>query len=108
MYVTLLYVSEATDVQEVYRVHWLWARAKLHRWEEELVLTKNEMHWVTNYFTFQQQQWVGWKMITPNAHGGHLAYAERQSAMWSEMAHHARRLFSATWADFAKDSSVFT
>ena len=52
MYVTLLYVSKTADVGEVYWVHWLQAWATLHRWEEELVLAKNEMHWVTNYFTF--------------------------------------------------------
>ena len=108
MYVTLLSVSEATDVQEVYRVHWLRAWATLHRWEEELVLAQNEMHWVTNYFTFRQQQWISWKTVTPDLHGGHLAYAERQSAMWSEMAQQARRLFAGTWADFTKDGSVFT
>ena len=76
--------SNVTDVQEVYWVHWLWARATFHRWEEELALTQNEMHWVTNYFTFWQKQWIGW---APVAHGGHLAYAKRQSAMWSEQCH---------------------
>lgn len=104
----LLWILAATDVQEVYRVHWLRARATLHRWEEELILTQNEMHWVTNFFAFRQKQWLGWKPITFNVQQGHLAYAERQSAMWSEMAQRARQLFSATWLDFATDSSVFT
>lgn len=80
----------------------------MHRWEEELVLTRNEMHWVTNYFIFRQREWLSWKMLSPDLHGGHLAYAERQSAMWLEMAQQARRVFSATWADFTKDISVFT
>ena len=108
MYVTLLYVSKTADVGEVHWVHWLQAWATLHRWEEELVPVKNEMHWVTNYFTFWQQQWISWKLVTPDLQGGHLAYAEQQSAMWLEMAQQTHQLFSTTWADFTKDISVFT
>jgi len=63
------------------------------------------MHWVINYFTFHQRQWLSW---TTDMDGGHLAYAERQSAMWLEMAQQARRVFGAVWTDFTKDSSVFT
>ena len=48
--------SNATDVHKVYQVHWLQAWATFHRWEEELALTQNEMHWVINYFTFWQKQ----------------------------------------------------
>ena len=97
--------SNVTDVQEVYWVHWLQAQATFHRWEEELALTQNEMHWVMNYFTFWQKQWIGW---APVAHGGHLAYAKIQSAMWSKLAQWAHQLFSETWSNFTKDSLVFT
>jgi hypothetical protein len=66
------------------------------------------MHWVTNYFTFRHHQWISWKTLNSDLHGGHLAYAERQSAMWLEMAQQARRVFSVVWNGFTEDSSVFT
>ena len=44
-----------TDLHKVYQVHWLRAQMTFHRWEEELALTQNEMHWVTNYFIFWQK-----------------------------------------------------
>ena len=39
---------------------------------------------------------------------GHLAYAERQKAMWAEIRAQAGQLFKKIWADFNSDSSVFT
>ena len=92
----------------VYRVHWLRARAQLHRWQEEVTLTRNEMHWATNYFTFRQGQWSTWQSSHPELTHGHQAYAERQKAMWGEIGQQARKLFRDTWADFDSDPSVFS
>jgi hypothetical protein len=39
---------------------------------------------------------------------GHLAYAERQKAMWEEIREQARHLFKKIWADFDSDMSAFT
>ena len=92
----------------VYRVHWLRARAQLNRWQEEVTLTRNEMHWVINYFTFRQSQWLSWQSLYPDMTPGHHAYAERQKAMWVEIGEQARRVFQMIWADFDSDTSVFT
>lgn len=92
----------------VYRVHWLRARAQLHRWQEEVTLTRNEMHWATNYFTFRQRQWLTWQSSHPQLTHGHQAYAERQKAMWAEIGQQAQQLFKDTWADFDCDPSVFS
>ncbi|KAF8816371.1 hypothetical protein BYT27DRAFT_7077488 [Phlegmacium glaucopus] len=81
--------------------------AQLHRWQEEVILTRNEMHWATNYFTFRHSQWTTWQLSDPELTDGHQAYAERQKAMWSEMGQQARRVFKETWADFDSDPSVF-
>jgi hypothetical protein len=97
-----------TDKEEVYRVHWLRARAQLHRWQEEVTLTQNEMHWATNYFTFRQRQWSTWQSSHSDLTHGHHAYAERQKAMWGEMGQHARALFKEAWADFDCDPSIFS
>jgi len=88
-------------------VHWVRARARLHRWEEEITRTQNEMHWVTNYFIYRQRQWITWKTSIPDLHAGHEAYAERQSAMWADLGRQAHRLFADTWSDFNKDPTVF-
>lgn len=93
---------------KVYRVHWLRARAQLHRWREEVVLTRNEMHWVANYYTYRQNQWSIWQATNPDLTPGHHAYAERQKAMWAEMRLETCRLFTDTWADFNRDATVFT
>ena len=96
------------SLRTVYRVHWLRARARLHRWQEEVTLTRNEMHWAINYFKFRQRQWVMWQSSYPNMTQGHQAYAESQKAMWGEIGQQARLIFKGIWADFDSDISVFT
>ena len=92
----------------VYRVHWLRARAQLHRWQEEVTLTRNEMHWAINYFTFRQKEWDKWQSSYLAMTPGHHAYAEHQKAMWAEIREQPRQLFKMIWADFNSDTSVFT
>jgi hypothetical protein len=91
----------------VYRVHWLRARAQLHRWQEEVALTRNEMHWTINYFTSRQRQWFLWQYSHYEMTPGHHVYAERQKAMWAEIREQARRSFKDIWADFGSDETVF-
>jgi hypothetical protein len=74
----------------VYRVHWLRSRARFHRWQEELRLTTNEMEWTTRFFLAKSQEWMRY---TAGLSAGHIAYAERQGAMWKEMGEQARSQF---------------
>ena len=97
----------AHPTKTVYRVHWLRARAQLHRWQEEVALTRNEMHWAINYFTSRQRQWFLWQYSHSDMTPGHHVYAERQKAMWAEIREQARQLFKDNWADFDSDESVF-
>ncbi|KAF8816373.1 hypothetical protein BYT27DRAFT_7221526 [Phlegmacium glaucopus] len=32
-------------------------------YREEVILTRNEMHWATNYFTFRHSQWTTWQLM---------------------------------------------
>jgi len=66
-------------------VNWLRARAKQHRWAEELALTKNEIEWVTRFFFYRSKQWSQWgaTLVSPSA--GQSAYVEKQMAMWEDM-----------------------
>ncbi|KAF8808471.1 hypothetical protein BYT27DRAFT_7096828 [Phlegmacium glaucopus] len=86
----------------------VFSMAQLHRWKEEVILTQNEMHWATNYFTLRHSQWTTWQSSHPELTDGHQAYAEHQKAMWSEIGQQARHVFKETWADFDSDPSVFS
>ena len=35
---------------EVYHMHWLWAKARKNRWNEEVVLLESEMGWTHKFF----------------------------------------------------------
>jgi len=74
-------------------VNWLRARAKQHRWAEELALTKNEMEWVTRFFLFKSKQWRQWGENMVSTSTGQTAYKEKQMAMWEEMGEQAYSQF---------------
>jgi hypothetical protein len=66
----------------VYRVHWLKAKARFNRWDEEYQLIPNEMVWTVKYFGHQALKWEeralsASSMFLP----GHAAYAYRQKWM---------------------------
>ena len=84
-----------TDAWIVYRVHWLAARERCKRWEEELAITTHEMEWTTRYFLAKANQWT---LLRDRAlaggdmdhRSGHVCYAERQRSMWCDFAVHAQ------------------
>jgi hypothetical protein len=75
------------------------ARAQKNRWAEELALTKNEMEWVTRFFFSKRRQWRIWLAGVGAPSMGQMAYAERQMAMWQEMAVHGYQQFNRTYPD---------
>jgi hypothetical protein len=74
----------------VQRVHWLHARVRRLRWQEEVVLVGYEMQWTVCYFLHNMQVWENRR----DAGAGPAAYAARKSAMWHSMACNADHLFS--------------
>ena len=85
----------------VYRVHWLRSRAQLHRWQEELNLTKHEMVWSTGYFIYQSVEWERWRQIAAAAaQPGPAAYAEKQIHRWRALARNAGNHFVKLVPDY--------
>jgi hypothetical protein len=68
----------------VYRVNWLRAKARVDRWQEELILVKHEMQWTILWF---QNQADLWRERSEREDGnlpiGHKAYAKKQQKLWN-------------------------
>ncbi|EAU83280.2 hypothetical protein CC1G_13152 [Coprinopsis cinerea okayama7 len=79
-------------LNELYRVNWLRAKARLDRWKEEHVLLRSEMDWVINFFTMREQRCLSWAGLT-SQQPGHSAYAFRQAEMWRLLASDAKMSF---------------
>ena len=79
---------------EVYRVNWLRARAQHNRWTEELALTEHEMEWTVRWYVHMAKQWKSRRDAGEPFSLGHMAYAERQMAMWNELGHVAQFSFT--------------
>ena len=69
----------------VYRVHWLKAKARMDRANEELILVKDEMRWTVASFRHHSLKWqerLNNSLMLSRL--GHAAYASRQKWMWDE------------------------
>ena len=68
----------------VYRVNWLRAKARVDRWQEELILVKHEMQWTLLWFQYQANLWrersERVESILPT---GHKSYAKKQEKLWN-------------------------
>lgn len=79
---------------KVNRVHWIRARARQNRWQEEVTLTHYEMQWTVRYFQNQACKWKQWGVQAEQGRmAGAAAYAARKVAMWTDMAGRAYREF---------------
>lgn len=76
----------------VQRIHWLRARAQLHRWGEEKVLVQYEMQWTVRYFLNEAKNWNKIS-LNSNLSPGAIAYAARQTATWLSRAAEANNAF---------------
>jgi len=80
-----IHVLNLNDV--VNRVHWLRARAQRQRWNEELILVRNEMDWTVRYYIYQSTVWKDRKSVAEGMDDmGAAVYAARKYAMWMHMA----------------------
>ena len=79
--------AQRINLNAVYRVHWLRAKAQKARWIEELQCLQIEMESAVRFFQHQGQFWKEkQELIDPRSQPGHAAWAARQSAMWHSMA----------------------
>jgi hypothetical protein len=100
--------SQQLNLNAVYRVHWLRAKAQKARWIEELQCLQIEMESAIRFFQHQEQFWNEKReLIEPGSQPGHAAWAAKQNAMWNSMATQAGSRFkdllkSHPPPDFAK------
>ena len=86
--------AQKMDLNVVYRVHWLRAKAQKTRWIEELQCLQVEMESAVRYFRHQEQFWKEkHELIEPQTQPGHAVWAARQNAMWHSMATQADSRF---------------
>jgi len=95
----LIYVCpdrcSTSNLNTVYRVHWLRAKAQNTQWIEELRCLQVEMESAVRFFQHQEQLWQEkQKFIESQSQPGHIAWAARQSAMWHSMAMQADSRFN--------------
>jgi hypothetical protein len=87
--------AQQMDLNAVYRVHWLRAKAQKTRWVEELQCLQVEMGSAVRFFQYQEKFWQDKKeLIEPKLQPGHAAWAARQSAMWHSLAMQADSRFN--------------
>jgi hypothetical protein len=75
-------------------VHWLKAKARFNRWDEEFMLIPNEMDWTVRYFQHQAEKW-GERADSAKEKSlrGHSAYALKQKWIWEQFASRAKDAF---------------
>ncbi|KAG0703197.1 hypothetical protein DFH29DRAFT_981987 [Suillus ampliporus] len=92
-------VSDNTEqgLQDSLRVEWCRARARAHRWQEEVQLLHEEMRRVLAFFEWQAVWWEtqGSERTfgSPEAAEGVVAYACHQASLWQSLASHFRSLW---------------
>ena len=96
----ILHMSIHLNCHLVYRVNWLRAKARYDRWKEELEIVKHEMKWTILWFEHQLKEWMdrlngSIKEDKP----GHIAYAEKQVAMWKTFIKEGERSFRGKMAN---------
>lgn len=83
------------NLNAVYRVHWLRAKAQKERWIEELQCLQVEMESAIRFFRHQEQFWQKKQgLVEPRSQPGHAAWAARQCAVWNLMATQADARFN--------------
>lgn len=87
----------------VTRVNYLRAYVKHQRFSEELKLTMGEMGWTVKYFLHHAEMWREWQnMSQGRSLPGHVAYAEKQCLMWTNLAQGAEKIFIEKSRDYVR------
>ncbi|KAG1906159.1 uncharacterized protein F5891DRAFT_1125607 [Suillus fuscotomentosus] len=82
---------------EIYRVHWLRAKALKDRWVEEILLAQHEMDWTCNFFRYKAEEWKHLGVVAKEAKKeAHMAYAGRQGKIYESLLEEAKRAFHRT------------
>jgi hypothetical protein len=93
-------VNASIDCSLVYRVNWLRAKARHDRWKEELLIVQHEMKWTISWFKHHMKKWKDrLRKSVEEEKPGHIAYAEKQVAMWKMFMREGERGFRGMMVD---------
>ena len=102
------------EVNEVLRVEWTTSFARLERWTEEVELLQEEMRRVVTFLEWKSQDWLA-KVeartegnLAPDIQSGLRAYAEKQAAIYHDLAVSFARLWHPTLASYRLQDSWIT
>lgn len=88
---------EGEELDESLRVEWMKSKARLERWEEEVLLVQEEMRRSIVYLRWESDWWLKRQLDVPSKSAsivhGINAYASKQSALLGALA----QRFSDTW-----------
>ncbi|KAI6011636.1 hypothetical protein EDC04DRAFT_2609807 [Pisolithus marmoratus] len=84
-------------MEEFYRINWLKARARSHRWKEEVSLVRHELLWTGLWFEYHKKMWE--QRALQLTEPGKEAYANKQMGLWSDFASKARLMFHGKQMD---------
>jgi len=125
-------ISLAHGNMPVYRVHWLKAKARRDRWQEERILLASEMQWTELFFRHRGSRWktlaaessaviASHEANSGQSEGsethsksefrhskGHVCYALKVESMWNRLAQQAAVQFGAAKAEPRLDMQLFT
>ncbi|KAJ7662673.1 hypothetical protein DFH06DRAFT_1325031 [Mycena polygramma] len=91
--------GETAAMNEALRIEWAKARARAHRWREEVDLLEEEMRRILQFFAWRSAWWMERVEDRGLAAGaqreGETAYALRQAKLQADLGAH----FSKMWAD---------
>ncbi|KAJ6463769.1 hypothetical protein C8R47DRAFT_992319 [Mycena vitilis] len=91
------------ELHESLRVEWSRAKARKRRWEEEVLILREEMRRVLRYLEWQAQWWMARVSLRddecPELQAGLRAYAERQAHIHTEL----RGFFEGEWSQSVGD-----
>ncbi|KAH9833985.1 uncharacterized protein C8Q71DRAFT_711618 [Rhodofomes roseus] len=76
---------------ELHRVNWLRQKARHDRWDEQVVLVKEEMKRTIRSFEFYAREWASLERGSI----GHRSYAMRQQGRWQALADEAHASFAS-------------
>lgn len=101
------------DINDVLRVEWTTSFARLERWSEEVELLQEEMRRVVMFLEWKSKDWLA-KVearkgtLTPGVQSGLRAYAEKQAAVYHDLAMSFARLWHPTLLSYGLQHSWAT
>lgn len=91
------HIQSIIDLELVYRVNWLRAKARYNRWVKEEELIRHEMLWTVLYHRHEGKSWEG--HADSSSEEGKKAYAHQKVLLWASLEREASIAFKGLMVD---------